>query len=179
MILPFGLAYIVNWVMFLIIMVSICKHTQGSDNSKTEKFATVKKNVAIALTLAVVFGLGWGIGLAATSGPVQEVSLAFQIVFSILVGSQGVLIFLLHGLRNKDVRNHWMMCFSRIGGKSLLDSVKSLTKTSTAGTHSTLRGKDTSSSAGTMSLTQKKFPVEDNEYVESQFGDTTKIDLTQ
>ena len=35
-----------------------------------------------------MFGLGWTLGLAATSVPVKEFSLTFQILFSIFVGAQ-------------------------------------------------------------------------------------------
>ena len=65
----------------------------------------MKTNFTIAATLAVVFGPGWALGLAATSRPVKELTLSFQILFSIFVGAQGMLIiFLLHGVRNQDVR---------------------------------------------------------------------------
>ena len=156
--MPFILVYIVNWIMFIFIMASICKHRKGADHENRNKVDLIRKNVVIALTLATMFGLGWGIGLAATSGPIRELSFTFQIIFSILVGLQGTLIFVLHGIRNKDVRNTWKLCFARIGGKSLLTNIFSSTKSSSAGPQS-LRG--TSSASDTMSLSQKK-PLDDD-----------------
>ena len=114
----------------------------------------MKKHFIIALSLAIVFGLGWGFGLAATSHPIKELTFTFQIVFSLFVGSQGILIFLLHGIRNKDARTLWKQCFIRIGGDSLIDNIVSLTKSSSAAPQS-LRG-NTLSSGGTVSLSQKK-----------------------
>ena len=173
---PFIVIYIVNWIMFIIIMASICKHTKGADHKKGINVDSIKKNIVIALTLATIFGLGWGIGLASTTKlPIKELALAFQIIFSLLVGFQGVLIFLLHGVRNKDVRNLWKQCFARIGGKSLLDNILSMTKTSSAGPQS-LRG--TTSMSGTMSLSQKKPLGSIDHLYTTVTGEETKTDLT-
>ena len=173
--MPFSLVYIANWIMFIIIMASICKHTKGADHKKGSNVDSIKKNIIIALTLATIFGLGWGIGLVATSGiPIRKITFTFEILFSLLVGFQGVLIFLLHGIRNKDVRNLWKQCFARIGGKSLLDNILSMTKTSSAGPQSL---RSTNSMSGTMSLSQKK-PLDDNEHLYATVaGEETKTDL--
>ena len=92
----------------------------------------VKNNFTIAATLADVFGLGWALGLVATSLPVKELTLTFQILFSIFVGAQGLLLFLLHGVRNQDIRKAWIQCFATIGHKSHLISMISSMKTSSA-----------------------------------------------
>ena len=174
--MPFILVYIVNWIMFVIIMASICKHTKGADHKKGHKVDSIKKNVVIALTLATIFGLGWGIGLAATSGPIRQLTLTFQILFSILVGLQGTLIFVLHGIRNKDVRNLWKQCFARIGGKSLLSNIFSTTKSSSAGPQ-TLRGSTSASASGTMSLSRKKPLNNDKEHMyDTVAGEESKSD---
>ena len=178
MILPFGLLYIVNWVMFVIIMASICKHTRGTEVKNQGKLASTRNNAVIALTLGVIFGLGWGIGLAATSGTIKQLTFAFQILFSIVVGTQGALIFLFHGIRNKDVRNLWLQCFSRLGGKKLIDNIMSLTKSSTAGTQSSLQGTNGSSSTGgTLMLSQKK-PIS-NDYDSVPADDSVCKDITK
>ena len=89
MILPISLVTIFNWIMFVLIMVSICSHTQGpvADKKEGSKVKTMQTNFTIAATLAVVFGLGWALGLAATSLPVKELTFMFQILFSIFVGA--------------------------------------------------------------------------------------------
>ena len=110
-IVPFLLVYIFNWAMFIVIMVSICKHTKNmntmKDKTASEKAKEMKKNFIIAMSLSVVLGLGWGLGLAATSSSVVGLTVTFQVIFSIFVGMQGVLIFVLHGVRNKDARDLW------------------------------------------------------------------------
>ena len=80
-----------------------------------------------------MFGLGWTLGLAATSVPVKEFSLTFQILFSIFVGAQGVLIFLLHGVRNQDIRKLWKKWFKTVGSKSHLSTIISSFLTSEVG----------------------------------------------
>jgi hypothetical protein len=146
MILPFSLVTIFNWIMFVLIMISICGHTQApvADKKEGSKIKTMQTHFTIAATLAVVFGLGWALGLAATSLPVKELTLTFQILFSIFVGVQGVLLFLLHGVRNQDIRKTWMKCFTAVGRKSHLASVLSSTKTSSLGQESSRATRNTS-----------------------------------
>jgi uncharacterized membrane protein YciS (DUF1049 family) len=146
MIVPFILVTIFNWIMFVLIMASICSHTKGpvTDKKEGSKIKVVKTNFTIAATLAVVFGLGWALGLVATSLPVKELTFTFQILFSIFVGAQGLLLFLLHGVRNQDIRKAWIQCFSTIGHKSHLTSVISSTKTSSTGTESLRATRNTS-----------------------------------
>ena len=67
-----------------------------------------KKLAVIAIGLSIVFGLGWGLGLAATSSNVEEVTFTFQVIFSIFVGSQGLLILIFHGIRSETVRKEWV-----------------------------------------------------------------------
>ena len=155
MILPFSLVNIFNWIMFILIMVSICSHAQGPvpDKKQNSKIQAMKTNFTIATTLAVVFGLGWALGLAATSLPVKELTLTFQIIFSVFVGAQGILLFLLHGARNQDIRKVWIQCFAMIGRKSRLVSMLSMTKTSSAGPESLQATRNTS---GLSTLPPKK-----------------------
>jgi hypothetical protein len=136
-ILPFGLVYVFNWIMFVIIMVSICKHTRSIQNTKGEegKLKSGRNNLIIAISLALVFGLGWAIGLAATSLPIKEIGYVFQILFCILVGAQGVLIFFFQGVRNKDFRYFWKQIFYTAVHKTRLSSViTSVTTKTLAGT---------------------------------------------
>lgn len=62
--------------------------------------------ITIAICLSVMFGLGWVFGLLVQI-PSPIISLIAQYIFSVFVGFQGVLIFILHGLRSVDVRKQW------------------------------------------------------------------------
>ena len=117
LILPFVLLYIFNWVVFIVIMASLIKHSAAHGNN-TDTRKLFKRNFIIAVGLAIVFGLGWGLGLTATSSSVEGVTLAFQILFTIFVSLQGILIFAFHGIRNKDAKQLWKEWFSTIRTKS-------------------------------------------------------------
>ncbi|XP_064387545.1 latrophilin-like protein 1 isoform X4 [Halichondria panicea] len=125
-IFPFVIIYLLNWIVFVAIMVSICKHFANGnlsplkDSSSRQQFRNFQKNLIIAMCLSVVLGLGWGLGLVSTSSGLVELSFIFQVIFSIFVGFQGVLIFFFYGLRSTDFRQTWTKLFN--GCKSNTDN---------------------------------------------------------
>lgn len=80
--------------------------TNKRKESQGIKRSELKKYFIITLSLSVNFGLGWGIGLLATA-ELGDAHIFFVYIFSIFVGLQGVLIFLLHCLRVPAARNTW------------------------------------------------------------------------
>ena len=109
-IVPFLILYLFNWIIFTSIMISICNHMKHKGTERFAQIKAYKNNLFIAMSLAVVLGLGWGFGLLATSS--TSITRTFQIFFSIFVGAQGILLFLLHGLRNSDARKLWKNCLT-------------------------------------------------------------------
>ena len=111
LILPFVLVYLFNWVMFIFIMASIVRHSQRhaatATGDKSGKLRAVRQKVVIALTLSLVFGLGWGLGLLATSTRVIGITIGFQVIFTLFVGAQGLLLLIFHGFRNDKAREVW------------------------------------------------------------------------
>ena len=68
----------------------------------------LKQNFIIALTLSLLFGLGWGVGLIATNSiPVPAISYTLQAIFILLTSFQGLLIFIMHCVRSEDARKQW------------------------------------------------------------------------
>ena len=124
-IVPFLALYIFDWIMFIVILVSIIKHKRHLDKNAQSKTDNkyLKDSFIIALSLAVVFGLGWGFGLLATSYPVEAITITLQVFFSIFVGVQGVLLFVLHGVRNSDARNTWKNWFTSFSTTTRLSYV--------------------------------------------------------
>ena len=108
LILPFIVMYVFNWIAFTIIMITLLRRRKV-ENKKNASF--FKQNLFIALGLSLLFGLGWGFGLFATSSDVRELTFTFQILFSVFVGSQGVLIFVFYGLRFPQFRQVWLSGF--------------------------------------------------------------------
>ena len=93
--------------------ISICKHTRRR-HKKESNLAFVWKNATIAFSLAILFGLGWGLGLAASGTPSVEATFTLQLLFTIFVGCQGILIFVLHGVRKAEARDEWKKWFSTL-----------------------------------------------------------------
>ena len=171
--------YVFNWVMFTIIMVSICKHTENmnsvmKEKTTAEKSKEMKKNLFIAMSLSVVLGLGWGLGLAATSSSVVGLTVTFQVIFSIFVGMQGVLIFVLHGVRNKDARDIWKKTLVT-RSKYLFSSLKG---TSVA---YSLRGTDSDgfSTLPRSTLPRRTKKVDLSVAPETSTAEETKVDLSE
>ena len=84
-----------------------------------EKLTSLKKQVAIAVGLATLFGLGWGFGLAASGTTVNELTFTFQLLFSLFVGLQGVVLFVLHGVRKQEARGQWKEWLTKVGSKPM------------------------------------------------------------
>ena len=105
---PFILIYVFNWVIFVIIFVSLLRKKATKETSKNSSTTKLKQNFIIALTLSLLFGLGWGFGLVATTRiPVKEISYTLQTIFVLLTCFQGLLIFIMHCVRSKEANKQW------------------------------------------------------------------------
>ena len=107
LILPFSIIYVFNWIIFIVIMFQLLRRRSDNKTDRKNMGRVFKRNALIAVGLSLLFGLGWGFGLTATSSDVKEVTFAFQLLFSVFVGSQGVLIFIFHGIRSPHFRQVW------------------------------------------------------------------------
>lgn len=100
--------------MYVIILGSlICKSRPGVD-TKTIDRRKLKQQFVIAITLSLLFGLGWGIGLPATQAlyiaPIRD---TFSVLFIILTAFQGLFVFIMHTLRSQEVQKlwkRWLLC---------------------------------------------------------------------
>ena len=117
-IVPFVVIYVFNWIVYSVILFSlICKNRVEDKQDRKARFAT-KQQLIAAVTLSVLFGLGWGIGLAATEGiNVSAVRDTFSALFIIFTAFQGVMVFCLQTLRSKDIRMTWARWFKMATGR--------------------------------------------------------------
>jgi MFS family permease len=144
LILPFSVIILFDWVVFAIIMTKLLRRKVVKVDIKMDSKKNYKEKFILAIGLSLLLGLGWGLGLTATSSDVKEVTFVFQILFSLFVGSQGVLIFIFHGLRSPQFRQTWTSAF---GLRSKRKAPKYYSKKrSTSGPES-----NTTSSGATMS----------------------------
>ena len=128
MVVPFLIIYIFNWTIFFIIIVTLLRKSFKSDvKKKQENISFIRQQLVIVTTLSVLFGLGWGIGLFATQDihnnkAVRDV---FAALFVIVTTFHGLLIFIMHCLRSKDVRNVWKHWFYGATGKNFSEFTSS------------------------------------------------------
>jgi hypothetical protein len=129
-ILPFSIINIFNWIVFAVIMTQLIRRrTAVKVNVDQSKKENLRQNFFIAVGLSLVLGLGWGFGLTATSSDLKELTFALQVIFSLFVGSQGVLIFVFHGLRSRQFRLVWTSAFGlkgKLGAKAYFAKKRSI-----------------------------------------------------
>ena len=106
--------YILNWVFFFAIIIYVYKAKRKNikEKRKSDIRRDVKMQLFLAVGMAVLFGLGWGVGLLTTGLNVEgakEVTFTIQLIFAIFVGLQGFFMFLLHGLRDKHIWEWWKL----------------------------------------------------------------------
>ena len=107
--------------MFFIIIGSLVRNNLCSKtiSKKGKNNSFFYQQLIIAITLSVLFGLGWGVGLFATQDihtnkTVQDILAALFVVFTTF---HGLAIFIMHCFRSKEVRNTWKRCFCNVTAK--------------------------------------------------------------
>lgn len=98
--------------MFIIIIISLIK--KGALKADDNKMRTyIQHQIVVAIALSTLFGIGWGIGLFATSSAYKQKAIrdVFAVLFVILTAFHGLFIFLMHCVRSTDVRKQWKRWF--------------------------------------------------------------------
>ncbi len=117
MITPFVVIYLFNWTVFVLTFVSITK--QALQKRKVEEttqlfnLAFIKREFISAVLLSSLLGVGWGIGLFASNDIHSNAASrdAVSALFVLLTAFHGVLIFVMHSIRSKDIRLLWKKGF--------------------------------------------------------------------
>ena len=113
---PFVLIYIFNLVVFSVIITSLLKQVYHKKKAMPDKELNTKheyrKIAVIAFCLAIMFGLAWIFALLVPI-PVEAISIASQYLFGIFIAIQGVLYFILHGIRAPEARKFWLRLIYR------------------------------------------------------------------
>ena len=94
---------------------------------KDTKTLFLYQHLIIAITLSVLFGLGWGIGLFATQNihtnkTVRDILAALFVVFTAF---HGLFIFIMQCLRSEDVRKSWKICFFSVTRRDISEITSS------------------------------------------------------
>ena len=112
MVVPFVLIYLFNCIVFVVIIVSLLHKTHSlklNDVTDKDSKSFLKQQLIIAITLSILFGLGWGLGLLVTEDIYTNKTLRDLIasVFVILTGFHGLFLFITYCLRSEEARHVW------------------------------------------------------------------------
>ena len=105
---PFTIIYTLNVIVFLIVVSIVLRRKDRSENKSNPR--KKMRKAFIVFVLALMFGIGWAFGILGSEDR-NALSIVFQFLFIIIVGCQGLLIFLLHPCRSKDALNLWKKWF--------------------------------------------------------------------
>ena len=131
MLVPFILIYVFNWIIFVIIIISVLyknwyKFASKHASQGQKSGVSVRQQFMIVVTLSVLFGIGWGIGLLATEEIGNSVAHDFfSSLFVIITSFHGLLIFILHCVRSKEARKEWRRWFFKATRKGFSDFTSS------------------------------------------------------
>lgn len=103
---PFGTVYVFNWIMFILTMTSLSNRPvlNTANATKRQKW---RKNFWVSVCLSVLFGLAWSLGLLASNGIPKAFGAIFECAFTLLLASQGILLFVIYCVTSPEVRKFW------------------------------------------------------------------------
>ena len=112
LLIPFGVIYIMNWIIFVLIFGSLLRGLNiPKETGNSENLRKLKKYFMIALGLSLLFGMGWVVGLLASSDLPSAVRYPAEWTFTLATSFQGVYLFVLKILRSAEARKFWKSCF--------------------------------------------------------------------
>ena len=114
LLIPFGIIYIINWILYILIFVSLlCKPDGREETRKNAKLHKLKENFTITLGLSLLFGIGWAVGLLASSDLPHGVRYPAEWIFTLMTAFLGVYLFVLYIPRSSEARGlwkRWLLC---------------------------------------------------------------------
>ena len=114
LLIPFGIIYIINWILYILIFVSLlCKPDGREETRKNAKLHKLKENFTITLGLSLLFGIGWALGLLASSDLPHAVRYPAEWIFTLMTAFLGVYLFAMYTLRSSEARGlwkQWLLC---------------------------------------------------------------------
>ena len=106
-----------NWIIFILIFASlVCRPGITAQASAKENIRKLKEKFMIALGLSSLFGMGWAIGLLASSDLPDAVRYPAEWIFTLATAFLGVYLFVLYVLRSQEARKlwkRWLLCQHR------------------------------------------------------------------
>ena len=83
---------------------------KSNDSKNVPMFKKLRKKAVALIILATMSGVGWIFGILG-SIPTDAINFPAQVIFVLIIGFQGFLIFLFHPCRSKEARKEWKKWF--------------------------------------------------------------------
>ncbi|XP_033860341.1 adhesion G-protein coupled receptor G6-like isoform X3 [Acipenser ruthenus] len=147
----FGIVFLMNVAMFIVVMVQICGRN-GKRSNRTLR-EEILRNLRSVISLTFLLGMTWGFAFFAW-GPVN---LAFMYLFAIFNSLQGLFIFIFHCALKENVQKQWRryLCFGRFRLADNSDWSKTATNNTKKASSDNLGKSLSSSSTGSSSTNWK------------------------
>ena len=108
-----------NWIIFILIFISLLRGPGVSmQGNAKENLRKLKEKFMIALGLSTLFGMGWAIGLLASSDLPDGVRYPAEWIFTLMTAFLGVYLFALYVIRSAEARKFWKKWLLCQHGKS-------------------------------------------------------------
>ncbi|XP_067687379.1 uncharacterized protein [Haliotis asinina] len=150
--LPVGLIIISNIVLYIMVVVNICRNSSDAVRSSQTDRDRLILNVRASCLCFVLLGLSWVFGYLA----IADARVVFQYVFTITNTLQGFLIFILFTARNKEVRDSWREMCCKKKPRDVKSNAYSVTGTASTKESTYSTGTD---SQGNTGVTGESLPV--------------------
>ena len=130
-----------NWIIFFLIFASLlCRPNVKKETSNNRNLHKLKENFMIALGLSLLFGMGWAVGLLASSDLPRAVRYPAEWIFTLATAFLGVYLFVLYVLRAQEARKFWKKwCLCQHKRKIAKTSINTPSRTRRGTVSSTLR----------------------------------------
>ena len=131
-----------NWIIFVLIFGNLlCRPNVKKEMGNKGNLRRLKENFIIALGLSLLFGMGWAVGLLASSDLPAGVRYPAEWVFTLATAFLGVYLFVLYVIRSEEAREFWkqlFLCKKPISGVSS-GNLRTTSRTRLGTASSTLR----------------------------------------
>ncbi|XP_066925498.1 uncharacterized protein [Clytia hemisphaerica] len=108
---PIGLIILINFVIFIFIMMKLGGRPNGNTDQNSLQLATARLRRAFGIM--ILMGLTWAFGF----GQLTDARLEFSYLFSVFNASQGFSIFIFYVIAQKRARSQWI-AFFKCDGRS-------------------------------------------------------------
>ena len=128
--LPVFMVLTVNVIIFILVIQKLTcgrKFNKAKTNSQSTREQNINRALN-ALAISGLLGLTWIFGFFTI---IDTANMAFQVLFTVCNSFQGLFIFVLFCVRQKEVRQAWQRCFSDDGKrKDFVDARVEMSNTS-------------------------------------------------